>query len=41
MDSQMEQWSLIVCVMWPIGTYLLLTLITCANARIEADYKIK
>lgn len=24
MTSQIEQWSIIVCVIWPIGTYLIL-----------------
>jgi hypothetical protein len=33
MTSQIEQWSIIICVIWPIGTYLILALLDWGNNR--------
>ena len=33
MTSQIEQWSLIVYVIWPIGFYLMLALVNYVDSR--------
>jgi len=35
MTNQIEEWSLIVYVIWPIGFYLMLAILNCIDNRRE------
>jgi len=41
MSSQIEQWSMIFCVIIPIGFYLMLASIHWIDERLRVDYIIK